>query len=423
MRTKFATTPFFRGSRFKLKPIPFWIGLLVGFYLSFEGVSFLGLWFMGFTKQILYEPISKDYLSQENRATIQKLLAGQTTYFTHSPTLGWTLKPQGSFGVYRANDQGLRAERNYEIPAPPGVFRILAFGDSFTHGEEVKFEETWEEQLRLLHPRLEVLNFGVNAYGLDQAFLRYQQEGVPFRARIVLIGFLSENIERVVNVFRPFYYGDTRFPLSKPRFVLQKDQLILLENPLPRLSDYQRLLDHERSVLPQLGVHDDQYRTKYGRGPYDFLPSIRLAKILRYGFLRRLGKGHTINWDDTYHTESEAFQVTARIFQKFYETVLENGSLPLIVLFPDRRDLERYRGKGIKRYEPLENFFRQKGFHYIDLFDAFDRYGKDHPISEIYGSAHYSPLGNEMVARYIFDYLKENHLLNRGTLEGKIHEA
>ncbi len=47
--------------------------------------------------------------------------------------------------------------------------------------------------LNELDTRLEVPNFGVGAYGLDQSFLRYQQDAVDFSPHIVVIGFMSEN--------------------------------------------------------------------------------------------------------------------------------------------------------------------------------------------------------------------------------------
>ena len=38
--------------------------------------------------------------------------------------------------------------------------------------------------------------FGVPGYGLDQAFLRYLEEGRRFGFDVVLIGFMTENIFR-----------------------------------------------------------------------------------------------------------------------------------------------------------------------------------------------------------------------------------
>ena len=386
------------------------LGLLALLFFSLEGVSLAGLWFLGRVKGIVYQPVLKDSLSETDRAAIRKFLNGRDNYFIHSSALGWTIKPGGSSGLYKANAQGLRAAQDYKIPPPPGVIRISAFGDSFTHGDEVEIKETWEEQLKLLDARLEVLNFGASGYGLDQTFLKYQQDGLVFRPSIVFIGFFSEDIDRAVSVFYPFQ-GATHFPLAKPRFVIQDVRLLLLKNPLPGRSDYESLLKNEASVLSKLGTHDFYYQIKYGRGPLDFFASARLFKIAAYVFGIRQAKNHITNWNGTYNPDSEAFQLTVRTFDKFHEAVLANSSLPLVLLFPDRYDLARYRAKGIKRYAPLTDFLRERGYAFIDLFDAFDKYGRTRAVSELCG-AHYTPLGNEIVAKSIFDYLKEKNRLN-----------
>lgn len=62
--------------------------------------------------------------------------------------------------------------------------------------------DAYPEALARLDFGLEFENFGVPAYGLDQAFLRYQREGRRTHPRILVIGFLSENLYRDVSVFR-----------------------------------------------------------------------------------------------------------------------------------------------------------------------------------------------------------------------------
>ena len=59
------------------------------------------------------------------------------------------------------------------------------------------------EALARLDAGLEFENFGVPAYGLDQAFLRYQREGRPTHPQIVVIGFMEENIFRDVTCSGP----------------------------------------------------------------------------------------------------------------------------------------------------------------------------------------------------------------------------
>src|SRR5439155_12092273 len=117
----------------------------------------------------------------------------------------------------RMDDQALRQIRvvlfqltSYSgrsgIPAATtaSVVRIAAFGDSFTHCDGVANSFTWEYLLERLNPALEVLNFGVGGYGTDQALLRYELEGMAFHPHIAILGFLPENIHRVVSVFRSF---------------------------------------------------------------------------------------------------------------------------------------------------------------------------------------------------------------------------
>ena len=130
--------------------------------------------------------------------------------------------------------------------------------------------------------KLEVLNFGVKGFGTDQAFLRYKKDGIKYNSHIVLIGFMSENIFRNVNVFRPFYLKNTKFPLTKPRFILEKNKLVLLNNPTQNLSDYNKILDDPVNMISTLGTNDFYYQRKYKKGPFDSLPSVRLIKTALY---------------------------------------------------------------------------------------------------------------------------------------------
>ena len=77
-----------------------------------------------------------------------------------------------------------------------------------------------------------MLNFGIQASAPDQGWLRYQRDGKPYRSCAVLVGFQVENVNRVVNRYRPFYSPRSGVAFSKPRFVLEGDGLRLLPNPV-----------------------------------------------------------------------------------------------------------------------------------------------------------------------------------------------
>ena len=208
----------------------FWLVLVLLVGVSIEASSLGGLWLLEEIGGIHYTATPYT-MTSSHRRILERLVAGEATYDVHSPTLGWTVKPDGERSLYRSNAQGLRAERSYAAFPREGAIRISTFGDSFTHGNDVDFWSTWQEQLGRVAPGLEVLNFGVSGYGLGQAFLRYQEEALDFHSHVVVIGFMTEDIERGVNVFRPFYTSNTSKPMTKPRFVLQGEGLAVLENP------------------------------------------------------------------------------------------------------------------------------------------------------------------------------------------------
>ena len=95
-------------------------------------------------------------------------------YLEVDPNLGWTLSPGGYVGeevIYQADASGLRV-----LPGAPPMdpdepkLRIAAFGDSFTHCDEVPFEECWTHRVER-ETGARVFNAGVPGYGTDQAYL------------------------------------------------------------------------------------------------------------------------------------------------------------------------------------------------------------------------------------------------------------
>jgi hypothetical protein len=147
-----------------------------------------------------------------------------SAFFVYDSSLGWAPRPdaRSEDGLFRANSAGLRADAEYSPNPAPGVLRVVVLGDSFTFGDEVPRADTWayqlETQLGSLGVAAEVLNLGVNGFGMDQALLRWQLLGREYHPHVVIYGFQPENAFRNLNVFRPIYFPGTELPFSKPRF-------------------------------------------------------------------------------------------------------------------------------------------------------------------------------------------------------------
>ena len=199
--------------------------------------------------------IIEGYLANEDKAVV-----------IYDATLGWTYRPNSKYeaGAFTINSAGLRSQREYSQQPLLDTLRIAVFGDSFTAGYDVNDDEVWGHQLEIelnqAGIRAEVLNFGVGAYGMGQAYLRWQTLGKRFDPDIVIFGFQPENLNRNVNVFRQLMHASGP-PFSKPRFVLTNQQLELINSPT--LPPEQLIAAFEDFGSHPLAFYEFYYRSRY----------------------------------------------------------------------------------------------------------------------------------------------------------------
>jgi hypothetical protein len=236
-----------------------WLAWLLAVLVFFEGSARLALRNQAFF-DLVFSGDSTTYrmLWMQRRAGRAPTAYGFDEW---SPTLGWRLKPnlrdvaafQGN-GL-SSNARGLRGRREFADPKPPGVFRIVALGDSFTFGEGVGDEETWSHRLQELLPQTEVLNLGVHGYGHDQMLLHLQQEGLRYQPDLVLLGFLTLDMGRNVLFFRDY---------AKPRFVLRGGELVLTHSPVPSVEETLAAERYRSSFLDLIRMLAARYRGRTG---------------------------------------------------------------------------------------------------------------------------------------------------------------
>lgn len=107
--------------------------------------------------------------------------------------LGWRMRP-----AYRApgvshNLSGFRGAREPALhPTRP---RILAIGDSFTYGLGVRDEDTFAALLEQA-TGAELINAGVNGYGIDQALIMWEEKGRQLAPQAVVLGYYVDDFFR-----------------------------------------------------------------------------------------------------------------------------------------------------------------------------------------------------------------------------------
>ena len=96
----------------------------------------------------------------------------------------------------RISRQGLRADREYPVPKPRGVRRLLCLGDSTTFGWGVEVQDTFCRRLQeALPPGWETVNLGIPSFNTTQEVRRLERFGLTFQPDIVVLLFDDNDLE------------------------------------------------------------------------------------------------------------------------------------------------------------------------------------------------------------------------------------
>jgi len=98
--------------------------------------------------------------------------------------------------IHTINSDGLNDRYEYSIPAPPGTFRILSLGDSFTEGAFVSTNQNYSELLEdMLNQKFscpsvtkfEVINLGVEGYDMQYNLERLKRKGLKYKPDVIIL--------------------------------------------------------------------------------------------------------------------------------------------------------------------------------------------------------------------------------------------
>lgn len=281
------------------------------------------------------------------------------------------------------------------LPDYRGEPLLAAYGDSFAFCDEVEDHETWQVHLsRLLDG--DVLNFGVNAYGTDQAFLKYKFTHPEVDVPVVTLGFLLENINRCRTVFRRFYVlpkSSIPFP-PKPRFILDAEgALSLVRSPVGHRKELARMADPE--FLATLGAHDDYYVTGF---PYLRLVGAKIGELLTGG------DATAASWRDP-----QQRALMFGIFDAFVALARERGSEPVLFLEPEK---EQIGADPTPAEDAVVGFCEQKGYRLFNSIRALTERTGGEGVARLFARrGHASAEGNALLAEALHEFLREEGLL------------
>jgi len=324
------------------------------------------------------------------------------SYVVPDAQLGWTVKPRGRTpdGLYEANAEGARApaDRRYGERPPSGRLRLVTLGDSFTHGDGVGVEDTWQRELERRRADLEVINLGVPGYGTDQAYLRWLRDGARLRPQFALLAIWPEDICRNLNVVRFFMQpAEGSGFLSKPRFLLADRRLETLNQPVLEGESLVRALTDPAT--------DPVLRHDYWAIPGDLEPRpwqhLRMARAI--ATVWNLHRRRTLRERLYAGTDASGIEVTVAIIEAFRRAAERDGAVPVIVLIPMLDLLERDPEEAAF---PLAHVLRAHGLAPIDLAPPMARAVRELGPSCCYeADRHLSAEGNRRLAGWLLERL------------------
>jgi hypothetical protein len=313
-------------------------------------------------------------------------------------------------GWWIANNIGARSTTDTSPTTLPGKRRVLIFGESFASGSRVRQEDAWGTLLAASRPDLEIVNLAVDGYGMAQSFLRFRATTRLHDYDTAMLVFVpAVDLWRDVNIIRSLAKPSWSSYAVMPRFVVEEGRLTLVKSPYEIGSEVYR--DNAHGLSETLRRHLRAYDRFYFRTRYESPPIIgdlvlwKIAATVYFTLrkdilLRSMGVGHV-------DLDSEAVQVSRKIFETMREEVEARGKQFVLAILPEHSGLRKIHRstRSAENWQRMVSMFCAGRMQCIDVTPALLRI----PPGELdrgHDGTHYGPRMNRVVAATVEDGLR-----------------
>jgi hypothetical protein len=373
---------------------------------------------------------------------------GFPNFYKPDTVLGFAHRP-GARGWWRAegrayveiNQNGER-DREHAWTKPPGTFRIAVLGDSYAEAFQVPLDKTFWAVLeralgdcRALEGRkVEVLNFGVSAYGTTQELLVLRQRVWDYSPDLVLLAFFTGN--DVSDNSRALRASD-----EVPYFVLRDGKLVF-DTAYLRTPSQTNAPTWPREVLRQ--VIDRSYLLQLVRQAWGVALKGKASQTDPTGASMTAELTESFYQNPIYREPDDpkwrdAWQVTERLLVEMQRAATRKG-IPFLVVtlsngvqvHPDpsiRENLQKRLGVPDLFYPDrrIQDFGRTEGFPVLNLAPAMRSYAEQnrvflHGFGSAKGTGHWNEgghrLAGDLIASWICEELSTDLPKKEGQAQG-----
>jgi hypothetical protein len=274
------------------------------------------------------------------------------------------------------NSLGYRGDE-YSRNKPPGTFRIVGLGDSYTFGAGVEFVDTYlyvlEKLLNKPNPsssiRFETVNLGVKGYNTVQELASLRDVGLGLQPDLILVGYLFNDVDEDIQIT-----GD--LPKQRPA-----NQSSVLTRIIGGLKVWSRL--------------------------FEFV-SPRVAELLRKFDISNIG---TVGSYANQFVEDGVGWKRSQDALLEMDAIARNGGSKLVVLvFPALVSLSRGDYPLLQYHQAVTNFCQSHGILVYDLYPDFEG-KKEKQLWLSLTDAHPNGTANHITANAIYRFLISQHLV------------
>jgi hypothetical protein len=378
-----------------------WLGIVVVNLVLLEIASFLAVAALALVSpNHRWDRFLEDQLAGVDERAIASFLRGR-----YDAELGWENQPyirssgHDALGVpWTVNHDADGARVScLARPAAEQAPLIATYGDSFTHGDEVSDDATWQCALeRRLHRRVE--NHGVGGYGADQALLKIRRHWRQGRiAPITIFAVYEEDLRRALNRYRPFLAPNTDGKLGfKPSFRKIDGTVVLVANPWrPDVATPVEVMALARSLIAT-----DYWATGAARVVPEFPYSIQLLNAGMRAMRRKWVDWKTSGnfWD-----VPEARDVMLHLLAEFTDGAGHYRTRPVLLMIPNLGEWRS--GPVAPSYEAFLREALPKAEPDLLVIDLADEGFDAAAMNLMPFKGHLSPYGNEVIAAAILKKL------------------
>lgn len=302
----------------------------------------------------------------------------------------WQKTPETK-AFFSINSRGIRSDNEIPYEKAPGVRRIVVLGDSFGMGYEVSLSDSFTSQmssfLKTQGVNVEVVNLSVSGHGNAEQYIMLINEGFKYNPDMVLLQWHSTDIQDNIRSGLFALEQGSLVPKNKTYLPGVEISKTLFEIPGYRfMAENSQLYSYFREKIA-MEIKDIMVtwrsRTKSTKVPS--AEQIAAAKEYRE-------------------------KLTVALIDKIRQDCRQRNISFLLL------DIPRIRGKTEFWSVFPMRYAESLGLNYYCPVDDFKK-AAGHKIYWEKGHGHLTPLGCEIVAKGLTDYILQHHLLNASQAE------